>query len=68
MDPVEAALNICIFVYLMGLMYGLVSKRLYFTKWHYYYDNKKKYLEVLFSYTLMIIGLIFIRYLLLSKL
>ncbi|XZZ34584.1 hypothetical protein ACJJI4_18300 [Microbulbifer sp. TRSA002] len=67
MNPIELALDICVFVYFFGLIYGALAKRLYFAGWHYYVDNKKKYWEVFFSYVLMIAGLIFIRYLLLSK-
>jgi len=67
MDPVEAALNVCILVYLIGLIYGFFSKRLYFAKWYYYHENKKKYWEVFFSYILMIVGLFALRHFLLSK-
>lgn len=68
MNPIEFVLNLGIFLFVTGLVYGILSRRIFFTQWYYHSDGKKKYWEVVISYLIMIVGLVFIRHLLLIKL
>lgn len=67
MNPIVFVLNAGIAIYAAGLLYGIVSGRIFFVRWYYRSESVRKYWEVIISYILMIFGLIFIRHLLLLR-
>ncbi|KEQ18166.1 hypothetical protein GZ78_11475 [Endozoicomonas numazuensis] len=69
MDPVLLVIDIGILLYAVMLTYGVWKKRVYaLRKWYEYYDNKKKYFEILIGYLIMLCALFVIRWSIVDRL
>ena len=68
MDPVLFVLDVGVLIYAGLLAYALLTGKAYFGRRYERNINRMKYMECLFAYMLIIVGLIGVRFFLVSRL